>query len=89
MPNRKAPRTKKILSKSSLPVHPDAIEAKRDQQSAEIERICSRAAANLRGCSKNAYPTLARGWGRASGHVRARFLAAALLGWLLHVERLR
>jgi hypothetical protein len=84
MPNRKAPRPK--TSKSSLPVHPDAIEAKRDQQLAEIERIRTRRG-KLEGCSKNAYLMLTRGWGRANWHVRAELLRAS--GWLLYVERLR
>jgi hypothetical protein len=84
MPNRKAPRPR--AGKPGLHVHPDAIEAKRDEQLAEIERIRTRRG-KLEGCSKNAYTMLTRGWGRASWHVRAELLKAS--GWLLYVERLR
>ena len=84
MPNRKAPRPKK--SRLGPDVHPDAIEAKRDEQLAEIERIRARRG-KLEGCSKNAYLMLTRGWGRASWHVRAELLKAS--GWLLYIERLR
>jgi hypothetical protein len=83
MPNRKAPRPK---GKPGLDVHPDAIDAKRDEQLAEIERIRTRRG-KLEGCSKNAYLMLTRGWGRASWHVRAELLKAS--GWLLYIERLR
>ena len=84
MPNRKAARPRK--GKLSLDVHPDTIDAKRDEQLAEIERIRTRRG-KLEGCSKNAYLMLTRGWGRASWHVRAELLKAS--GWLLYVERLR
>jgi hypothetical protein len=84
MPNRKAPLPKK--GKPSVDIQPDAIEAKRDAQLAEIERIRTRRG-ELQGCSKNAYLMLTRGWGRASWHVRAELLRAS--GWLLYVERLR
>jgi hypothetical protein len=84
MPDRKAPRRKK--GKSSIDLEPDAIEAKRTAQLAEIERIRTRRG-KLEGCSKNAYVMLTRGWGRASWHARAELLKAS--GWLLYVERLR
>jgi hypothetical protein len=84
MPNRKAPRPKR--GKLGLDVQPDAIEAKRDEQLAEIERIRTRRG-KLEGCSKNAYVMLTRGWGRASWHVRAELLKAS--GWMLYLERLR
>jgi hypothetical protein len=84
MPNRKAPHLKK--GKPSIDLQPDAIEAKRDAQLAEIERIRTRRG-KLEGCSKNAYLMLTRGWGRASWHVRAELLKAS--GWLLYVEKLR
>jgi hypothetical protein len=84
MPNRKAPRPKR--GKLGLDVQPDAIEAKRDEQLAEIERIRTRRG-KLEGCSKNAYVMLTRGWGRASWHVRAELLRAS--GWMLYLERLR
>jgi hypothetical protein len=84
MPNRKGPLAKK--GRSSADLQPDAIEARRDAQLAEIERIRARRG-KLEGCSKNAYLMLTRGWGRASWHVRAELLKAS--GWLLYVERLR
>ena len=84
MPNRKASQPKN--GKPSLEVQPHVIEAKRDEQLAEIERIRKRRG-KLEGCSKNAYLMLTRGWGRASWHVRAELLRAS--GWLLYVERLR
>ncbi len=84
MPNRKAPRPK--TGKLGLDIDPDAIDAKRDEQLAEIERIRTRRG-KLEGCSKNAYLMLTRGWGRASWHVRAELLKAS--GWMLYVERLR
>ena len=84
MPNRKAPRPK--AGRLGLDIHPDAIDAKRDEQLAEIERIRTRRG-KLEGCSKNAYLMLTRGWGRASWHVRAELLRAS--GWMLYVERLR
>jgi len=84
MPNTKAPRPKR--GKLGLDVQPDAIEAKRDEQLAEIERIRTRRG-KLEGCSKNAYVMLTRGWGRASWHVRAELLRAS--GWMLYLERLR
>ena len=84
MPNRKASRTSS--GKPGLEVRPDAIEAKREEQLAEIERIRKRRG-KLEGCSKNAYLMLTRGWGRANWHVRAELLRAS--GWLLYVERLR
>ena len=84
MPNRKAPRPKR--GKLGLDVQPDAIEVKRDEQLAEIERIRTRRG-KLEGCSKNAYVMLTRGWGRASWHVRAELLRAS--GWMLYLERLR
>ena len=84
MPNRKGPRPR--AGKLGVDVHPDAIEAKRDEQLAEIERIRARRG-KLEGCSKNAYLMLTRGWGRASWHVRAELLKAS--GWLLYIERLR
>jgi hypothetical protein len=84
MPNRKAPRPKR--GTPAVDVHPDTIEAKRDEQLAEIARIRTRRG-KLEGCSKNAYLMLTRGWGRASWHVRAELLRAS--GWLLYLERLR
>src|SRR6476469_7555371 len=84
MTNRKAPLAKK--GKPNIEIRPDAIEAKRDQQLAEIEKIRTRRG-KLEGCSKNAYLMLTRGWGRASWHVRAELLKAS--GWLLYIERLR
>jgi hypothetical protein len=84
MPSRKGLLPKK--GKSSADLQPDAIEARRDAQLAEIERIRARRG-KLEGCSKNAYVMLTRGWGRASWHVRAELLKAS--GWLLYVERLR
>ena len=80
MPTRKVPRLKD--GKSSLSVRPDTIDAKRDEQLAEIERIRTRRG-KLEGCSKNAYLMLTRGWGRASWHVRAELLKAS--GWLMLV----
>jgi len=84
MTNRKAPLAKK--GKPNIEIRPDAIEAKRDQQLAEIEKIRTRRG-KMEGCSKNAYLMLTRGWGRASWHVRAELLKAS--GWLLYIERLR
>ena len=84
MPNRKAPRPK--AGRLVLDIDPDAIDAKRDEQLAEIERIRTRRG-KLEGCSKNAYLMLTRGWGRANWHVRAELLKAS--GWMLYVERLR
>ena len=84
MPKRKAPRAK--TGKSGLDVHPDTIEAQRDEQLAEIERIRARRG-KLEGCSKNAYLMLTRGWGRANWRVRAELLKAS--SWMLYVERLR
>jgi hypothetical protein len=84
MPNRKAPRPKK--GAQAVDIHPEVIEAKRDQQLAEIARIRTRRG-KLEGCSKNAYVMLTRGWGRATWQVRAELLRAS--GWLLYLERLR